>query len=77
LGAVPKFTPLAGQPGVCNLSVPVDSSILERINVDGANPGKTNIVTKATGSKFTAHDFYGALHSAPPRAVITAVPAKT
>jgi hypothetical protein len=32
--------------GICDLSdVPVDPSILERINVDGGDPGKHNIIT--------------------------------
>jgi hypothetical protein len=40
----PAFMP--GQPGVCALSnVPEDPSILDRVNVGGADPGKGNIIT--------------------------------
>jgi hypothetical protein len=58
----PAFMP--GQPGVCALSnVPKDPSILDRVNVGGADPGKGNIITMDRGpkEKYMAQDFYGAL----------------
>jgi hypothetical protein len=71
-----RFAP--GEPGVCNLGdVPADPLILECINIDGGDPGKKNIITTATGLKFTVDNYYGALCSTATPAVITAEQVKT
>jgi hypothetical protein len=49
---------------VCALSnVPEDPSILDCINVGGADPSKGNTITMDRGpkEKYTAQDFYGAM----------------
>jgi hypothetical protein len=42
----PAFMPGQPEPGICALSnVPEDPSILDWVNVGGADPGKGNIIT--------------------------------
>jgi hypothetical protein len=58
---------------VCQLcNVPVNPTVLERISVNDGDPEKHSIITTAAGSKFAAHEYYGAIP-----AVITAEQAKT